>query len=58
MVDNSQKWTPEGLGISASHTLLRLMNGDVKYTLESGHHCFLVNIEFPLAQRDDAASVR
>nr|AHZ63953.1 phytochrome [Plagiogyria japonica] len=58
MVDDAQKWTPEGLGLATSRTLARLMNGDVKYTLESGNKCFLVNIEFPLAQREGAVSVK
>ncbi|KAI5060361.1 hypothetical protein GOP47_0024781 [Adiantum capillus-veneris] len=58
MTNNSQKWTPEGLAISISCTLIRLMNGDVKYTTDAGNKCFLVTIQFPLAHRDDATSVR
>eukprot|EP00250_Pteridium_aquilinum_P009655 c18832_g1_i2 orf=529-3873(+) len=58
MVDDSQEWTPEGLGVSVSRTLIRLMNGDVKYMLESSPKCFLLSIELTSAEREDAASVR
>lgn len=58
MFNVAQKWTPEGLGLAMSRTLIRLMNGDVQYIRESGRNCFLVKIDFPLVNGEDAANVK
>eukprot|EP00249_Psilotum_nudum_P018447 c26809_g1_i1 orf=964-4344(-) len=53
MFDCSREITQEGMGLSVSRKLVRLMNGDVSYIREAGMCYFLVNVEFPLADRDD-----
>ena len=58
MFNVAQKWTPEGLGLAMSRTLIRLMNGDVKYIRESGRNCFLVKLDLPLVNGEDAADVK
>jgi phytochrome B len=50
--------TQEGLGLSMCRKLVKLMNGDVQYIREAGKCYFLVNVELPLTQRDDAGSVK
>ncbi|KAH7426880.1 hypothetical protein KP509_10G020500 [Ceratopteris richardii] len=53
MSDEKRAWTPEGLGMSVSSALVRLMNGSVEYTSDDeGNMSFIVKIEFPLAQND------
>nr|AHZ63939.1 phytochrome [Osmunda regalis] len=54
MYDRSQEITQEGMGLSVSRKLVKLMNGDVNYIREAGICYFLVNVELPLVQRDDA----
>lgn len=58
LFDRSQWATQEGVGLSMCRKLLKLMNGDVQYIRESGICYFLVNVEFPMAQREDAASMK
>nr|AHZ63940.1 phytochrome [Dipteris conjugata] len=53
MYDRSQEITQEGMGLSVSRKLVKLMNGDVSYVREAGICYFLVNVELPLVQRDD-----
>nr|AHZ63839.1 phytochrome [Anthoceros punctatus] len=58
MFDRGRGMTQEGLGLSMCRKLVKLMNGDVQYIRDSGKSYFLVNVELPLAQRDDAGSVK
>nr|AHZ63972.1 phytochrome [Isoetes tegetiformans] len=58
MFDSGRGMTQEGLGLSMCRKLVKLMNGDVQYIREAGKSYFLVNVELPLAQRDDAVSVK
>lgn len=58
LFDRSRWATQEGVGLSMCRKLLKLMNGDVQYIRESGKCYFLVNVEFPFAQREDAASMK
>nr|AHZ63952.1 phytochrome [Pilularia globulifera] len=51
MAGTAQKWTPEGLGVSVSRALTKLMNGDIRYIDDLGKKCFVVKMSFPLAQR-------
>ncbi|MCO5548036.1 hypothetical protein L7F22_001492 [Adiantum nelumboides] len=53
MYDRSQEITQEGMGLSVSRKLVKLMNGDVKYIREPGVSYFLVTVELPLVQEDD-----
>ncbi len=50
--------TQEGLGLSMCRKLVKLMNGDVQYVRDAGKSYFLVNVELPLAHREDAGSVK
>ena len=58
MYDRSQEVTQEGMGLSVSRKLLKLMNGDVKYVREpeAGVCCFVVHVELPLVQTNDQAA--
>nr|AHZ64006.1 phytochrome [Mesotaenium braunii] len=47
----------EGLGLSICRKIVALMKGDVQYTREPEKSYFLVLLEVPLPQREDAASV-
>lgn len=58
MFDRGRGMTQEGLGLSMCRKLVKLMNGDVQYIRDTGKSCFLVNVEIPLASRDDASSVK
>ncbi|XP_024398289.1 phytochrome 1 isoform X2 [Physcomitrium patens] len=58
MFGRGRGMTQEGLGLSMCRKLVKLMNGTVQYIRETGKSCFLVEVELPLAQRDDAGSVR
>jgi phytochrome B len=58
LFDRSRWTTQEGVGLSMCRKLLKLMNGDVQYIRESGKCYFLVNVELPLAQREDASSMK
>jgi phytochrome B len=58
MFDRGRGMTQEGLGLSMCRKLVKLMNGNVQYIRETGKSYFLVEVELPLAQRDDAGSVR
>jgi phytochrome B len=58
MFDRGRGMTQEGLGLSMCRKLVKLMNGDVQYVRDAGKSYFLVNVELPLAQRDDAGSVK
>lgn len=53
MYDRSQEITQEGMGLSVSRKLVKLMNGDVKYIREPGICYFLVTVELPLMQHDE-----
>ena len=55
MYDRSQEVTQEGMGLSVSRKLLKLMNGDVKYVREPdfGLCCFVVHVELPIVRTDD-----
>nr|AHZ63987.1 phytochrome [Hedwigia ciliata] len=57
MFDRGRGMTQEGLGLSMCRKLVKLMNGEVKYVRDTGKSYFLVNLELPLTERDDAASV-
>ena len=48
----------EGLGLSMCRKIVRLMQGEVQYVREPGKSYFLIFLELPLAQREDAASIR
>lgn len=48
----------EGLGLSMCQKLVRLMNGEVRYEREKGKCHFVMQLELPIAQADDAASVQ
>nr|AHZ64004.1 phytochrome [Cylindrocystis sp. VAZE] len=48
----------EGLGLSMCRKIVRLMNGEVKYVREAESSFFWVKLELPLAQREDAGSVK
>nr|P33529.2 RecName: Full=Phytochrome [Mougeotia scalaris]CAA64796.1 phytochrome [Mougeotia scalaris] len=48
----------EGLGLSICRKLVRLMNGEVQYRREGERNFFLLQLELPLAQRDDQASMK
>lgn len=48
----------EGLGLSMCRKIVKLMNGEVQYLREEGKSYFLVNVELPLAHREDAASAK
>eukprot|EP00475_Leptophrys_vorax_P026987 TRINITY_DN3841_c0_g1_i2.p1 TRINITY_DN3841_c0_g1~~TRINITY_DN3841_c0_g1_i2.p1 ORF type:complete len:771 (-),score=91.47 TRINITY_DN3841_c0_g1_i2:535-2736(-) len=48
----------EGLGLSMCRKIVRLMNGDVQYIREAGKSHFMVSVDLPLAQREDAASAK
>lgn len=56
MFDRGRGMTQEGLGLSMCRKLVKLMNGDVQYICDPGQCYFLLNVELPLAQRDDAGS--
>jgi phytochrome B len=58
MFDRGRGMTQEGLGLSMCRKLVKLMNGDMQYIRDVGKSYFLVNVELPLAQRDDAGSVK
>nr|Q01549.1 RecName: Full=Phytochrome 1 [Selaginella martensii]CAA43698.1 phytochrome [Selaginella martensii] len=58
MFDRGRGMTQEGLGLSMCRKLVKLMNGEVEYIREAGKNYFLVSLELPLAQRDDAGSVK
>jgi phytochrome B len=58
MFDRGRGMTQEGLGLSMCRKLVKLMNGDVQYVRDAGKSYFLVNVELPLAQREDAGSVK
>lgn len=47
----------EGLGLSICRKIVALMKGDVQYVREPDKSYFVVVLEVPLAQREDAASV-
>nr|AAC49128.1 phytochrome [Mesotaenium caldariorum]prf//2207374B phytochrome photoreceptor [Mesotaenium caldariorum] len=46
----------EGLGLSMCRKIVRLMSGEVRYVREPGKSYFLVLLDLPLAQREDAGS--
>ncbi|CAI5962717.1 unnamed protein product [Closterium sp. NIES-65] len=48
----------EGLGLSICRKIVKLMNGDVQYIREAGKSHFMVSLELPLAQREDAGSAK
>ena len=50
--------TQEGLGLSMCRKLVKLMNGNVQYIRDTGKSYFLVQLDLPLAQRDDEGSVK
>nr|AHZ63947.1 phytochrome [Pilularia globulifera] len=54
MYDRSQEVTQEGMGLSISRKLLKLMNGDVSYIREPERKTsyFLIQVELPLVQRE------
>ncbi len=58
MFDRGRGMTQEGLGLSMCRKLVKLMNGDVQYVRDAGKSYFLVNVELPLAHREDAGSVK
>nr|AHZ63938.1 phytochrome [Botrypus virginianus] len=58
MLDRSQEITQEGMGLSVSRKLVKLMNGDVNYIREDGMCYFLINVEFPLVQGDDGVKLK
>jgi phytochrome B len=55
---DAQSKTQEGLGLSMCRKLVKVMGGDVAYVAQPGKPYFKVDIELPLAQREDAASVK
>ncbi|GAQ77752.1 phytochrome [Klebsormidium nitens] len=55
---DAQSKTQEGLGLSMCRKLVKVMGGDVAYVNQPGKPYFRVDIELPLAQREDAASVK
>eukprot|EP00850_Spirogloea_muscicola_P003861 SM000016S01849 [mRNA] locus=s16:204838:211537:+ [translate_table: standard] len=55
---DSRSKSQEGLGLSICRKLVRLMSGDVQYIREPGKSYFSVQLELPLAQRDDANSAK
>ncbi|XP_024398881.1 phytochrome 1-like [Physcomitrium patens] len=56
MFDKGKGMTQEGLGLNICRKLVRLMNGDVQYVREAMQCYFVLYVELPLAQQDDAAS--
>nr|AHZ63960.1 phytochrome [Welwitschia mirabilis] len=53
------RWsTQEGVGLSMCRKLLLLMNGEVQYIREPDKCYFLVNLELPVAQREDEGSAK
>lgn len=48
----------EGLGLSMCRKIVRLMNGEVQYVREPGKSFFVVQLELPLAHREDAGSAK
>lgn len=56
MYDKGKGMTQEGLGLNMCRKLVRLMNGDVQYVRDNALCYFVVHVELPMAQRDDAAS--
>lgn len=56
MYDRGKGMTQEGLGLNMCRKLVGLMNGDVQYVRENMQCYFVVSLELPMAQRDDAAS--
>lgn len=58
MFDRGRGMTQEGLGLSMCRKLVKLMNGNVQYIRDTGKSYFLVQLELPLAQRDDEGSVK
>eukprot|EP00897_Mesotaenium_endlicherianum_P000641 jgi/Mesen1/10578/ME000085S09910 len=48
----------EGLGLSICRKIVKLMNGEVQYEREASKSCFLVTLNLPLAQREDAGSAK
>jgi K+-sensing histidine kinase KdpD len=56
MYDKGKGMTQEGLGLNMCRKLVRLMNGDVQYVRDNALCYFVVYVELPMAQRDDAAS--
>lgn len=58
MFDRGRGMTQEGLGLSMCRKLVKLMSGNVQYIRDTGKSYFLVQLELPLAQRDDEGSVK
>ena len=52
MYDGSQEITQEGMGLSVSRKLAKLMNGDVKYIRDADLCYFLVTVELPLVETE------
>nr|AHZ63941.1 phytochrome [Anemia tomentosa] len=50
MYDRSHEITQEGMGLSVSRKLVKLMNGEVSYIRDAGLCYFLVYVELPVVQ--------
>jgi len=51
MFHNSKWVTQEGLGLSMSRKIIKLMNGEVQYVREAERCYFLVVLELPVTRR-------
>ncbi|KAF1890643.1 hypothetical protein Lal_00013238, partial [Lupinus albus] len=54
MFHNSRWVTQEGLGLSMSRKILKLMNGEVQYIREAERCYFLILLELPITQHGEA----
>ncbi|KAE9594895.1 putative phytochrome, histidine kinase domain, GAF domain-containing protein [Lupinus albus] len=57
MFHNSRWVTQEGLGLSMSRKILKLMNGEVQYIREAERCYFLILLELPITQHGEALQV-